>query len=202
MRTAALILAAGNSSRLGQPKQLLVFEGKSLLKRAVEAAENSVCEKVFVVTGAYAEKIRVEIDTKSTELFHTNWEKGMGSSVAFGLKEILKREEQFDAVVILLCDQPFVDATLIDDLIHQKNSDKKGIVVSAYADTLGAPVLYDQKYFPELLILSGHEGAKKILLKHPEDVVSVPFVLGKVDVDTREDYEGLNGRDNCAGSCG
>lgn len=191
MKIVALVLAAGNSSRLGQPKQLLVYQGKTLLKKAIEAAKNSVCDEVFVVTGAYAEKMSNEISPNCTEIFHAHWEDGMGTSVAFGLKEILRTKPHPDGVLILLCDQPFVDANLVNALIRQKSESKKGIVASAYSGTLGAPVLYDAKYFPELLTLSGHEGAKKILQKFSEDVASVDFPLGKVDVDTMGDYERL-----------
>jgi len=89
----------------------------------------------------------------------------------------------------MLCDQPFVDASLLNQLVQKKSL--KGIIASTYNGIIGAPVLFDVAYFDELLLLKGQEGAKKLLTKYPEDIDTVAFPLGSIDIDTMEDYERL-----------
>ena len=91
----------------------------------------------------------------------------------------------------MVCDQPFVDEQLLNNIAQTKSESGKGIVASSYKDTLGTPVLFNKTYFPELLALQGQEGAKKLIFKHKEDVAAVPFPLGYFDIDTAEDYNSL-----------
>jgi molybdenum cofactor cytidylyltransferase len=189
--TGIIILAAGASGRLGKPKQNLIYKGKTLLQSAVNIANDSKCIPVLVVLGANADEIQPTIEKLPVTILHNKiWQEGIASSIRLGIAELEKIEPKVDSAILMLCDQPFVDAELINKLIQSKS--EKGIVASAYNDTIGVPVLFDACYFEELLQLKGDEGAKKLLLKHPDDVVMIPFPLGSVDIDTIEDYEKIS----------
>ncbi len=188
--TGIIILAAGSSSRLGKPKQNLVYKGQTLPQRAIATAAASVCMPVIVVLGANEEVIKPTIENDTINIIHNpDWQEGMASSIRSGINALQKMEPKADSVILMLCDQPFVDAILLAQLVQKKST--KGIIASAYDDTTGAPVLFDAAYFDELLSLKGHEGAKKLLLKYPDNVVTVPFPLGGIDIDTMKDYERL-----------
>ena len=188
--TGIIILAAGSSSRLGKPKQNLVYKGQTLLQRAVATAAASVCRPVIIVLGANEEMIKPTIESDNINIIHNpDWQEGMASSISSGITALQKIEPEADSVVLMLCDQPFVDAALLDQLVQKKSAE--GIVASSYNDTIGAPVLFGAAYFNELLLLKGQEGAKKLLLKYPDDVATIPFPLGGIDIDTVEDYEKL-----------
>jgi molybdenum cofactor cytidylyltransferase len=190
--TGLIILAAGESARLGQPKQNLIFQEKTLLQRAVESALASVCEQVLVILGAHDEVIKPTIRQYPVKIIHnTHWEEGMASSIRLGINE-LQKEPNIISVILILCDQPFVDTTLLDELA--KSSSKAEIVACYYNNSLGVPVLFSSKYFEELLQLEGHDGAKKLLIKYADEVLSIPFPMGGVDIDTIEDYEKLKKR--------
>ncbi|WP_158857305.1 nucleotidyltransferase family protein [Lunatibacter salilacus] len=189
IHTALLILGAGNSSRLGRPKQLLGMKNTTLLNHTLQEALKVSCQVRVLVLGAYQKEIQAKITPTDTEiLFNKNWENGMASSIQVGLNWLIDHYDP-DQVLILLCDQPFVDQKLLEKLISQKSNVKKGIVGSAYAGTVGVPVLFERKYFPELLALKGKEGAKKLLKKFGEDVGSINFPKGNVDIDTETDFD-------------
>lgn len=191
MKTGILILAAGNSSRLGQPKQLLQFNGKSLLSHVVSQALE-ITPAVVVVTGSKNEEIEKEIhDLKAFVAENPNWQDGMGSSINSGLKKLLDNFPTIENVIISVCDQPFIEASVFLELISKQKDSQKSIVASAYSNTLGTPVLFTKKYFPDLITLSGNEGAKKLLNKFREDVAQINFEKGAIDIDTIEDYEQL-----------
>ena len=94
-----------------------------------------------------------------------------------------------DAIVLLVCDQPFVDAFRIKQLIALRVQTEKSIVASSYANTLGVPALFDRSCFRELLALDDESGAKAIILSNPERVAELPFPQGEIDIDTMEDWE-------------
>jgi len=185
-----IILAAGSSSRLGKAKQNLVYRGKTLLQRVIETAIASKATTVIVVLGANTDIILPTIQNQPVHIVHNpDWPEGMASSIRLGIYELQTISPQTSSVILILCDQPFVDELLINKLIENKN--KKGITASAYNNTLGAPVLFNAVYFEELKQLQGQDGAKKLLLMHPDDVAAIPFPLGSVDVDTIEDFKKL-----------
>ena len=191
MQTGILILAAGNSSRLGQPKQLLQFKGKSLLSNVVSQALE-ITQAVVIVTGSKNDEIGNEIhDLKALATENPNWQEGMGSSINSGLKKLLDNFPTIENVIISVCDQPFIEASVFLELISKQKDSQKSIVASAYSNTLGTPVLFTKKYFPDLIVLSGNEGAKKLLIKFQEDVAQINFEKGAIDIDTIEDYEQL-----------
>ncbi|KQT26132.1 hypothetical protein ASG22_05535 [Chryseobacterium sp. Leaf405] len=191
METAILILAAGNSSRLGEPKQLLNFEGKTLLKHVVEEALK-VSKSVVVVTGSNHFQISKEIENLQVKIIENmNWNEGMGSSIKIGVNQLLDLFPTVENCIISVCDQPFIKAPVFSELIQKQKDSQKGIVASKYSETLGTPVLFTKKYFKDLSELSGQEGAKKLLPKFKDDIAKINFEKGEIDIDTQSDYQKL-----------
>lgn len=180
-------MAAGSSSRLGRPKQLIEFQGEKLIQKSIEASQKSQADSIVVVLGWNPDLIKTGFDFEHIPFVaNENWEEGMASSMQTGLRFLMEKEEP-DQVILILCDQPFVDTELLDRLILDKRNSGKGIVACSYSGTLGVPAIFDQAYFDELLGLRGHEGAKKVILKNKADVFVVDFPLGAVDLDTEAD---------------
>ncbi|WP_026951658.1 nucleotidyltransferase family protein [Algoriphagus mannitolivorans] len=192
MKTGIILLAAGSSSRLGRPKQLLKIERKTLIQRAIDEAKKSKAGELVVVLGWNPELIKTGFEAgKIPQVNNPDWEQGMASSMQAGLRYLMEKENT-DQVILMLVDQPFVYSEILDRLIQEKKNSGKGIVACSYAGTLGVPALFDQKYFQEMLKLKGSDGAKKVILRHPEDVFSIEFPGGSVDLDTEEDLRKLD----------
>ncbi|MFH7018446.1 NTP transferase domain-containing protein [Flavobacterium sp. FlaQc-47] len=184
-----VILAAGNSSRLGKPKQLLSYKNTTLLKNTILQASLVENTAIIVVTGANHELAEREITaSKATVIFNPDWQSGMSTSISKGLTEILRLYPEIEKCIFSVCDQPFVTTAIFENLIHEHHTTNNGIVASAYSETLGTPVLFHKKYFNELLNLKGQEGAKKIINKFYDDTASISFEKGNIDIDTEEDY--------------
>lgn len=193
MNTGIIILAAGNSSRLGSPKQLLYYQGSSLLQRTVAAAETTAYEPVVLVLGAHADQILEQHpDLKINIIINDSWEKGISSSIAAGLLKMLELEADTKNVVIAVADQPFIRPEIFRELVEESQRSRKNIVASKYAETIGTPALFNEIYFDELIALNGNTGAKPILQKYAADVATIPFELGHIDIDTQTDYNNLN----------
>lgn len=193
MNTGIIILAAGNSSRLGSPKQLLYYQGSSLLQRTVAAAKTTAYEPVVLVLGAHADQIlEHHPDLKINIIINDSWEKGISSSIAAGLLKMLELEADTKNVVIAVADQPFIRPEIFRELVEESQRSRKNIVASKYAETIGTPALFNEIYFDELIALGGNTGAKPILQKYAADVATIPFELGHIDIDTQTDYNNLN----------
>ncbi len=188
----AIILAAGASSRLGRPKQLLPFRGETLVGHAVRAAVESGCDPVVVVTGNLDEAIQDALSSSSA-LVVTNpdWQRGLGTSIRRGMGEIV---DSVDALVILASDQPFVDASVICALISAQEQSARPIAACKYANTLGVPALFARSCFETLLTLPDDSGAKALLASRAAEVAAIEFELGAVDIDTPEDLGRLEDR--------
>ena len=189
--TGIIILAAGNSSRLGQPKQLLPYKDETLLQHIIAEAAVIKDTVLIVVTGANHELIEKNIDSKVKTAFNHDWELGMSSSINKGLSELLQSNPEIEKCIVAVCDQPFVSHSVFENLITEYDVTRKGIVASSYAETFGTPVLFDKKYFDDLLDLKGQEGAKKVITRFLDDTASIPFEKGNIDIDTEEDYNKL-----------
>jgi molybdenum cofactor cytidylyltransferase len=186
---AAVILAAGGSGRFGRPKQLLTFRGETLVRRAVRAVTEAGCDPVIVVAGDLGDAIRRELKSASAIVVENpEWQRGRGTSIRRGLQEVVGST---DAVVLLTCDQPFVDKAIIAELIDAQEKTGKPMVVSSYADTLGVPALFDRSCFEALLTLPDDSGAKTLMAARPNDVAAIAFEQGVTDIDTPEDFERL-----------
>lgn len=186
------MLAAGASSRLGKPKQLLCYKGTTLLKHAVQLAVEAALNPIVVVLGSNAGLLGKEIeDSKAIIVINEAWEEGMASSIRTGLRKMLEMEPAINTVIIMVCDQPYISVKLLQDLIAEHIKTGKPIVASNYKNNLGTPVLFHTSIFSELMQLKGDTGAKKILKNHPEWVVAIDFPMGEIDIDTEEDYNKL-----------
>ena len=188
-RIGAVILAAGGSSRFGQPKQLIPFRGKSLVRRVTDAACDAGCSPVVVVIGSNDKKLRRELDRACIVIVQNKqWQRGIGSSIRCGIQELINSSPDIQAGVLLVCDQPAVNARVIEQLVALRETSEKSIVASSYADTLGVPALFARSIFEELLSLGDQAGAKSIVLRSSDRVASFPFPEGQTDIDTREDW--------------
>ncbi|KFF03435.1 nucleotidyltransferase family protein [Flavobacterium reichenbachii] len=191
-KTGIIILAAGNSSRLGRPKQLLEFKKSFLLQNTISEAVSVTNSNVIVVLGSNKDAIQKEIDlSQTTVVFNQDWELGMSTSIVCGLQKLLEQHPECQRCIIAVCDQPFVTAKVFEDLINEHQKTEKGIAAASYAETIGTPVLFHQKYFDILLEIKGQQGAKKIINSFLEDTAAVVFEKGKIDIDTPEDYKKL-----------
>jgi molybdenum cofactor cytidylyltransferase len=203
----AVILAAGGSSRLGQPKQLLIFRGETLVRRAVRAAADAGCEPILVVVGENNEAIKLALDIRDSRISsfsdleratrpcprptiieNGEWRRGVGTSIRRGLEQLPNFVE---AAVLLTCDQPYLDASIVSQLIAAGAETGKPIVASSYANTLGVPALFHRSCFDALLTLPDSTGAKAFILSRQLEVASIPFARGEIDIDTPEDFQRL-----------
>ena len=192
MNTGLVLLAAGSSNRMGQPKQLLPFNGRPLIEHVLTVAQASLCDEVVVVLGKFSEQVIPLIDTTKAIVVHNrDWEEGMASSIRCGLQSLLKKIPAVGAAIFMVCDQPFVSSTLLNELIRARTETGKTIIASTYHDTIGTPALFDKIFFDQLMQLHGQEGAKKIIMQHIHDVKTIPFPMGYIDIDTPGDYEEL-----------
>ena len=188
----AIILAAGGSSRFGQLKQLVAFRGESLVRRAVRAAVEAGCGRIAVVAGAQRDLIEAELNATPAFVIHNpNWERGLGTSIRIGLEHLLGAHPPADATVLLVCDQPFVDARTISALMTMREDSGKPIVASRYANALGVPALFDRSCFEALLALPDDSGAKTLIESRGSAVAEIAFEEGAIDIDTPADFERL-----------
>jgi molybdenum cofactor cytidylyltransferase len=193
-RIGIIILAAGASTRMGTPKQLLPYQGRNFLQHTVEVAIASVCRPIILVLGAYAERIQQELSDFPVQVVENlQWNEGMSASIRVGISALNALDDKIEAVVLLVCDQPFVSAEIINQLVSAYHSTGKQIVASEYAGTLGVPALFSRRFFSELTSLREAQGAKKVIMKYPDDVFPISFFEGAIDIDTRKDYEQLMG---------
>lgn len=185
-----LLLAAGASTRLGQPKQLVRMGGQSLLERACDAALSIENQGVTVVLGAHCEAIRPSVEQLPVQiLVNENWASGMGSTIAYGMDNL---PPDTDAVLLLLCDQPFVSTDLLNDLVSKWQQHPAHIVASAYSDSYGPPAVFGKDFFAGLAALKGQQGAKKLMQQHTEKLLLVDFPEGLLDIDTPADLSRLS----------
>ncbi|MEO6739812.1 MAG: nucleotidyltransferase family protein [Chthoniobacteraceae bacterium] len=187
-----VILAAGESQRLGQPKQLLPFRGTTLLRLAAETALAVRCGPVAVVLGAFAESIRPALDGLDVLIVENpGWREGMGTSLRTGLVAILAAAPDLDGVVVMLCDQPLITATSLCLLIESHRANTSAITAAGYSGTLGVPAIFARALFPELLALDGAQGARAVIQRHPGSATGLLMPEAAADVDTAEDFAAL-----------
>ena len=197
-RIGIVILAAGSSIRLGKPKQLLEYEGKSLLRRSVEAALECGCESVVVVLGSEADELAKELrDLPVSIALNDSWAEGISSSIKAGLIKLFDMDPHVAAVVVMLCDQPYVSEKSITSLVNTYRLSGKPIVAAEYDGVLGVPALFDRVMFDELMKLDGDAGARVVIRQNSSDkVAKVRAPEAAFDVDTPEDLQRLaNARD-------
>jgi len=185
---AAILLAAGGSSRIGAPKQLLPYRDRSLLRHAAEVAVKSDAGETLVVLGFEFERMKAELRGLEVRVVENpGWQEGIASSIRVAISSL---PPSFEAAIILLCDQPLLTSEILNGLIKARNETGKPIVASQYEGTVGVPALFDRSFFTELTQLKGDHGAKRLIAKHSDQVALIPFPGGSVDIDTLADYQG------------
>jgi molybdenum cofactor cytidylyltransferase len=193
---AIIILAAGASTRMGRPKQLLEYKGRSLIQHAVEVATTSVCHPIIVVLGAYCDRIKPEIVASVETIENPFWHQGMSTSIRMGIETLNQSYPKTEAAILMLCDQPFVSPNLIKRLIEVYRTTSAPIVASEYTQILGVPALFDRALFSQLTQLSSDMGARKIIQKYIGQLARVSFPQGIIDIDTPQDYSSASAHIN------
>jgi molybdenum cofactor cytidylyltransferase len=191
--TAGIILAAGESKRFGEPKQLLRLGGRRLMEWVLQAALESSLDIVVLVLGCEHDRIQRGLlkwtaHPKCTVLVNPHYREGLSTSLKAGLAGVA---HDFPSAMFLLGDQPMVTAALIDLLLRRFAQSEKSICVPAHRGTRGNPVLFASSHYPAILRLSGDTGARDLITAHPEQVlaVEVPDPRIFLDIDRREDAE-------------
>ncbi|WP_338358328.1 nucleotidyltransferase family protein [Yeosuana marina] len=192
-KLVVLILAAGNASRMGFPKQLLKWKNTNLLQHAINSVTHIENDGIFLVLGANYEKIISQINPYNLHVLKNDaWKQGLGSSISFGVQEISKCHPEIKEVLVMLADQPLIDAYFLNALINKHNESKNEITCTLYKDQkLGVPAIFNKSYFEELSQLNGDKGAKKILEKYSDRVTFIDGSHVISDIDSKEDYEVL-----------
>jgi molybdenum cofactor cytidylyltransferase len=187
---AAIVLAAGASRRLGQPKQLLMHDGETLLLRAIRLATEAGAAPVIAVLGANSELIRATVDlANSIQVINHRWEEGISTSIHAGLHALdevaLDEASPLSAsALILACDQPLLTTNHLHALMEAfAAAAEPSIIASAYAGVLGIPAVFPRIAFPQLRALRGDKGARALLAEPPCPLIAVPFAGGEVDID-------------------
>lgn len=184
---AAVVLAAGMSSRMGRPKQILPLEGVPMLERVLEILRKTSIGKVVVVLGANAAEVKKHVKfDEELVVVNRRFAEGMSSSLRLGLRHVGKEAK---AIIVVLGDQPFVLPLTLNKLVAAYENSRARIVVPTYKGARGNPVLFDKRVFPQIAAIRGDTGAKSVVRKNVADVLEVEVsdsgVL--VDVDTPSD---------------
>ena len=190
--TGIILLAAGASSRMGSPKQLLSFHGKTLLQHALDVAIESGNQPIVVVLGSGAAAMQHNTDFKTANIVvNKEWKEGMASSLRCGVATLLEINPSVEALILMVCDQPFATPLLIENLVRAHRESGKPIITCSYENTFGPPTLFGKIFFNALLQLNGDTGARAVINQHLEQVAIVPFPEGNLDIDTEDDYHRL-----------
>jgi len=182
-----ILLAAGISSRLGEPKQLLrLTTGTSLVRHAAQLCIALDHGPVVVVTGAHSQQVESEVvDLPCTIVHNQLYQDGMGSSIAHGVQQLSDQLPR--GYLIALVDQPYLTLSLLQQLVHKSTMNSDDIIVSKYDVGQGPPCYFPRKYETQLMALSGDQGARSIIQAHQEDVTFLSFPDGSKDVDVQAD---------------
>ena len=202
---AGVILAAGSSSRLGTPKQLLRYRGETLLHRTVRLAIAAGLDPVHVVLGCDASAVGAalkELRGRVTTVVNSDWQAGMGSSLARGIASLPgagtrpepdasvetcpdDADAELGAALVLVTDQPRLSHAILAEIAAAYRTGGAALVASRYASgAVGVPALFARRYFPELIRLAGDRGARALFARHRDHLVTVAFPDGDLDIDT------------------
>lgn len=185
---SAILLAAGESKRMGKLKQLIPWGKTTMVERAIDNLLNSNVSEVIAVLGYRAEEIMEKIATKSIKVaVNPTYHQGMSTSIITGLNLI---DDRARAIMLALADQPLIDSQIINRLIDEFCDHSKGIVIPTYQNKRGHPVIFAIKYKEELLRLQGDIGGRQIIKEHPDDILEVAVASPSIniDIDTTSNY--------------
>ena len=186
---SAILLAAGQSKRMGEPKQLMPFRQSTIVEQAIDNLLGSAVNEVIVVVGYRAEDVIKAIAAKPIKsAVNPDYEHGMSTSIIAGLKRL---HSEVEAVMLALGDQPLVNSQTINRLIDEFRDHDKGIAIPTYQGRRGHPIIFAIKYKEQLLKLKGDVGGRQIIKDHPNDVLEVAVNAESIiaDFDTRSDYQ-------------
>jgi len=186
---SAILLAAGESKRMGEPKQLMPLGQSTILEQAINNLLNSAVNEIIVVLGHRAEEMIKTIAAKPVKIaINPDYWQGMSTSIIAGLNLI---DSQAQAVMLALGDQPSVSSQIINQLIEEFYHHDKGIIIPTYQGKRGHPIIFAIKYKQKLLELTGDIGARQIIKDHPQDILEVAVDSESVisDIDTKNDYQ-------------
>lgn len=191
---AGVVLAAGASVRLGQPKQLLRYRGETLIHRIVRLAQAAGLEPLHVVVGHRGREVAAALgglDVAVTVVANPGWRQGMGGSLARGIASLPATAA---AALVLVTDQPQLSAALLGAILDRYRSGDAALVACRYASgALGVPALFARRHFAELAALAGDRGARALFTRHAAALAEVSFPAGDRDVDTPADVAALPG---------
>ncbi|MFZ6663409.1 nucleotidyltransferase family protein [Peijinzhouia sedimentorum] len=191
---AIAILAAGESKRMGSPKAFLQLEGETLLDRTIATAKSTNVQNIFLITGAYHnEMLQIANMAGIKVLFNEDWQEGMSSSLRRAI-EAVGDLSNLKGLLVLLIDQPYVDRDLLKLLISKFEENPEKPITSFYKNVTGVPAIFPRVLWNDLLEISGDKGARQLLQKR-EDVISIPFPKGAIDLDFPEDFEQIKRAD-------
>ncbi|QNI32058.1 nucleotidyltransferase family protein [Alloacidobacterium dinghuense] len=187
-RCAAIVLAAGASTRLGQPKQLLRLDGESLLRRTVRLAFEAGCSPVFAVLGFNAQRMQQELLVSGAKVVvNPNWRSGMGSSLRCGISALMAEDPVPPKTMLLVCDQARLSGESLSELIRVNAQGRSLITASRYASRLGVPAIFDKQLYADLLKVEGDQGARSVIQRYLDQTTTVEFHDGIIDIDTPDD---------------
>jgi molybdenum cofactor cytidylyltransferase len=187
-KICSLILCAGESSRMGRAKAILLWNGKTFLNYAVSAAKQNGIENIVAVLGSHSSEIREEAKALKIPWAHNaDWNLGMGSSIKVGVRWILETYPHTTGILIQLTDQPFVQGASLKKILGTHEENPGRIVAAQYENSLGVPVLFPRSAFSSLLTVPDSAGAKKVLV----DAVPVSLPEAAYDIDTPEQFKSL-----------
>ncbi|XCF05367.1 nucleotidyltransferase family protein [Tamlana crocina] len=186
-----VILAAGESKRMGEPKQLLPWQGKTLIERTIEKALAIHVKNVFIILGANYFVIKNKIKNYPVEIIvNSEWKSGLGASISRAVSGLMDVVPKFDGAMFILADQPFVTSSYLKQMLTCFKPNSKQILTTKYNDgKLGVPTIFNRCYFEELSNLSEDKGANTIIKKYGNFVLSLDAPFENMDIDTEEDYE-------------
>lgn len=185
-------MAAGESKRMGEPKQLLPWKETTLLGQSIQVAKSVDMENIYVVLGSNFQKISALKDLEGIRIvYNPSYSSGQGSSLRTGIDFLGKQRKEYNAVLVMLCDQPLITREYLNKIIKAFKEGEKGIVATKYDDKAGVPAVFHSKYFEELKKVEGDKGAKKIIDENRDDVLLFDAGDQVHDVDTKSEYEQL-----------
>ena len=192
MKTAILILAAGESKRMNGIKQLLPWKNTTLLGNAIEQAIQSKGNAVYVVLGANADQIAPTITHYNIQsIENKNWKNGLGNSIACGVNFLKENQLHYDAILITLADQPLITAADYNALIDKYAQKEAKIIASEINNIPSVPAIFDAVYFEKLAELNEDKGDKEILIAAQKEVYVLRSNTKMMDIDTQRAYEEL-----------
>lgn len=192
----AILLAAGQSSRLGSPKQMIRVGAETLLERAARFASLAGADPIIVVLGAQAERMQsLSFPGNAIVVVNREWEEGVSSSIRLGLQTVIDLDREVAGVLLMVCDQPSVSVSHLRSLLAQTRQADGAVetVASSYAGITGTPAVFPERRFRQLLDLQGDKGARSLLRDPVHPPILVPLSGGEIDIDTPDDLSAWQG---------